>query len=124
MRHQEHFRVIKAVNLEQKEIYFLTNIWGLPPCQISEIYKSRWGIEIFFKYIKSYLNGRHFLSRSYNGIINVYFLRLIASILLIVFKSVNNLAGFKQAKWLFQTFLQHAALKKLSLTRYVYEPPP
>ena len=106
------FRVIETVHENKGKINFVTNCWDLSAGQVCETYKARWDIEIFFKYLKSYLNGRHFLSRSENGIKNVYYIRLIAAILVTLVAKMYNLTGFKQAKRLVWNMLQAYALKR------------
>ena len=104
--HSHDFRVIETVNGEGKKYYFVSNCLDISAGAICEIYKSRWEIEIFFKYLKSYLNGRHFLSRSENGIKNVYYIRLIAAILVTLIAKMCDLTGFKAAKRLIRSMLQ------------------
>ena len=71
--------------------------------EITTIYKSRWQIEIFFKFIKQELNFNHLLNRSENGIKVMLYITMIASILLLVYKKKNNLKGYKILK---QKFIQ------------------
>jgi len=92
-----YFRLIIATKGESK-IYFLTNIIGLSAHEITEIYKKRWEIEVFFKFIKQQLNFSHLLSRNENGIKVVLYMTLISSILLTLFKNENKLKGYKIPK--------------------------
>ena len=48
--------------------YFITNKLELSPKEIADIYKQRWDIEVFLRFIKQELNASHFLSVSENGI--------------------------------------------------------
>ena len=62
-------RIIEAVTKSDgASITFSTNIEDLNAAEITEIYKSRWEIEIFFKFIKQHLNFSHLLNRTANGI--------------------------------------------------------
>jgi len=47
---------------------FLTNNFVLPALTIAQIYKSRWQVELFFKWIKQHLRLRHFYGRSHNAV--------------------------------------------------------
>lgn len=104
------YRVVSIKSASGKNIFFVTNCWDLSATQVAEIYKSRWKIEIFFKYFKSYLNGRHFLSRCENGIKNMFYIRLIAAILTTVCSIIRGIKGFKQSKHFLQHMLQKAAI--------------
>jgi IS4 transposase len=79
-------------------LYFLTNIEELSAREITHIYKERWQIEVFFKFIKQQLNFSHLLSRNENGIKVVLYMTLIAAILLTAFKNANKLKGYKIPK--------------------------
>lgn len=71
---KEEFRLIKARNkITGKELIFLTNLDNLSAMEVTEIYKMRCDIEVFFKFIKQYLNTKHFLSRDINGIKVIFY---------------------------------------------------
>lgn len=97
-------RCIKAIQKTTKEIiWFYTNIPDLNADEIANIYRKRWDIETFFKFIKQELNVSHLINRSENGVRVVLYSTLIAAILLLVYKKTNGLSGFKIVK---QRFLQ------------------
>jgi hypothetical protein len=77
--------------------FFFTNNLELSPKEIADIYKQRWDIEVFFRFIKQELNASHFLSVSENGIKVILYMTLIASMLLLLYKKINEL-GYKTAK--------------------------
>ena len=70
------------VKKKENIFYFLTNEMELTPKEIADIYKQRWDIEVFFRFIKQELNVSHFLSVSENGIKVMLYMALIASMLL------------------------------------------
>ncbi|PRC95191.1 Transposase DDE domain [Solimicrobium silvestre] len=47
---------------------FLTNNTALPATTIAALYKSRWQVELFFKWIKQYLRIKYFLGNSENAV--------------------------------------------------------
>jgi hypothetical protein len=47
---------------------FLTNNFALPPLQIAQLYKCRWQIELFFKWIKQHLRIKAFYGTSVNAV--------------------------------------------------------
>jgi hypothetical protein len=52
----------------KKTLIFITNNMILPAPIIAEMYKNRWQIELFFKWIKQNLRIRHFLGTSENAV--------------------------------------------------------
>ena len=51
-----------------KTLIFLTNHMALPALTIAALYKSRWQVELFFKWIKQHLRIKHFLGNSENAV--------------------------------------------------------
>ena len=109
------YRLIEASIIESGEdIYFLSNVKdGLSCEQITEIYRKRWQIEVFFKFLKQEFNLRHFLSRNENGIQVVLYSTLIAAMLVLVYKHLNKIEGYKIAKLRFINDLETEIMKKI-----------
>jgi hypothetical protein len=62
-------RRIKYVDQETgKRLVFLTNDFDLPALTIAQIYKARWQIELFFKWIKQHLRIKAFYGISLNAV--------------------------------------------------------
>ncbi|MGP8021106.1 MAG: IS4 family transposase [Limisphaerales bacterium] len=53
---------------ESRSLVFLTNDFDLPAAVICELYRRRWQVELFFKWIKQHLRIRNFFGRSCNAI--------------------------------------------------------
>jgi len=53
---------------EHRSLVFLTNDFELPALSICQLYKRRWQVEMFFKWIKQHLRIRNFFGRSLNAI--------------------------------------------------------
>ncbi len=51
-----------------KRLKFLTNNFGLPALTIAQVYKSRWQVELFFKWIKQHLRIKAFYGLSENAV--------------------------------------------------------
>ena len=65
----EHVRRIRYKDPETgKTFVFLTNNTTLPPLTIAALYKSRWQVELFFKWIKQHLRIKRFLGTSENAV--------------------------------------------------------
>ncbi len=93
----ETFRLITAENEKGETICFLTNIFDQQAEVIILFYKKRWDIEVFFRFLKQELNFSHFISTSENGIKIMVYMTLILSMLLMIYKRINQL-GYKTAK--------------------------
>lgn len=105
------FRLIIGTNKKTKEILrFITNVDFLTAADITELYKSRWEIETFFKFIKQELNFKHLLSRNENGIKAVMYLTMITAILLTIYKKVNKIVGWAITKFKFMEDLQRSVI--------------
>jgi len=52
----------------RKRFKFLTNNFTLPALTIAQIYKSRWQVELFFKWIKQHLRIKAFYGTSENAV--------------------------------------------------------
>jgi len=65
----EHLRRIRYKDpASGKTLVFLTNNTTLPPLTIAALYKSRWQVELFFKWIKQHLRIKRFLGTSENAV--------------------------------------------------------
>jgi len=107
-------RRIEAIRLADNElIVFITNCEDLTSAEVTELYKRRWDIEVFFKFIKQLLNFKHLVNRSENGIKVVLYVTMIAAILLLAYKKVNHLNGYKIPKQKFANELETEMLKQL-----------
>jgi hypothetical protein len=65
----EQLRRIRFKDPESgKTLVFLTNNTALPALTIAALYKSRWQVELFFKWIKQHLRIKRFLGNSENAV--------------------------------------------------------
>ena len=68
-KYPQHLRRIRFKDHESgKTLIFLTNHMALPALTIAALYKSRWQVELFFKWIKQHLRIKHFLGNSENAV--------------------------------------------------------
>ena len=68
-KYPEALRRIRFYDIErQKRLVFLTNNFDLPAITIVKLYKSRWDIEIFFRWIKQHLRIKSFFGTSENAV--------------------------------------------------------
>lgn len=64
-----------------KRLVFLTNNFTLPARTIADLYKCRWQIELFFKWIKQNLKIKAFLGTSRNAVMTQIWIALCVSLL-------------------------------------------
>jgi len=65
----EKLRRVKYFDAQtQKTLTFLTNNFALPALTIAELYRCRWQIELFFKWIKQHLRIKSFYGTSENAV--------------------------------------------------------
>ena len=65
----DKLRRIHYVDAERnKSLVFLTNNFELPAVTIALLYRSRWKVELFFKWIKQHLRIKHFYGTSDNAV--------------------------------------------------------
>jgi len=94
----EHpFRLIQTINEKGKRFWFLTNRLDLSCEEVIMIYKHRWDIEVFFRFIKQELNFTHLISVNRNGIKILLYMTLILAMLILIYKKINEF-GYKTAK--------------------------
>lgn len=76
-RAENYFRLLKVMDSKGNELHLITNRFDLSAEEISEMYKSRWAIELFFKWIKQHLSIKKFYGQSEWAIQNQVFIALI-----------------------------------------------
>ena len=79
-----------------KYLVFLTNRFDLPALTIAEIYKNRWQIELFFKWIKQNLSIKHFLGNSINAVKSQIWIAVCVYLLVIIARKRLNLPASPQ----------------------------
>lgn len=76
---------------EGKRIAFLTNNFALPPEMIAALYKQRWQVELFFKWIKQHLRIKAFLGTSENAVKSQIWIAVATYVLIAIVKKRLNL---------------------------------
>jgi hypothetical protein len=68
-KYPDRLRRIRYLNLETgRRLTFVTNHFELPAGTVAELYRRRWGIELFFKWVKQHLRIKHFLGNTPNAV--------------------------------------------------------
>jgi hypothetical protein len=88
----EHLRRIRFNDQQlDKTLVFLTNNTVLPPLTIAALYKSRWQVELFFKWIKQHLRIKKFLGTSENAVKTQIWCAVSTYVLIAIIKKVLKL---------------------------------
>jgi len=85
-------RRISYIDAETKKRYvFLTNNFTLPALTIAQLYKCRWQVEIFFKWIKQHLRIKAFYGTSENAVKTQIWIAISVYLLVAIVKKVSNI---------------------------------
>jgi IS4 transposase len=72
-------------------LVFLTNNFSLPALTIAQLYRSRWQVELFFKWIKQHLRIKRFLGTSENAVKTQVWIAVCVYVLVAIMKKRLNL---------------------------------
>jgi hypothetical protein len=70
----------------QRKLVFLTNNLMLPPLVIAELYRCRWQVELFFKWIKQHLRIKAFYGTSENAVKTQVWIAVCVYVLVAILK--------------------------------------
>ncbi|GAB0171968.1 IS4 family transposase [Lysinibacillus sp. CTST325] len=76
-RAENVFRRIEVLDPNGKELHLMTNRFDLSADEVAELYKSRWAIELFFKWMKQHLNIKKFYGQSEQAVHNQVYIAMI-----------------------------------------------
>ncbi len=79
---QQRFRVVTVFDPVRKEnVRLLTTLLDVPAELIGRLYRHRWSIELFFRWLKCVVKVRHLFSESNNGITMQFYIVIIATLM-------------------------------------------
>ena len=91
-RYPEKLRRIKYHDSESdKTLVFLTNNFSLSPAIIADLYRCRWQIELFFKWIKQHLRIKAFYGTSENAVKTQIWIAVSTYLLVAIMKKMLKL---------------------------------
>ena len=79
-----------------KQYYYLTNHFTLSARTIADIYKQRWQIELFFKWIKQNLKIKSFIGTSKNAVLTQIWVAMCTFLMIHYFKWANSITESAQ----------------------------
>ena len=69
LAYPQHLRRIKFYDAEHDQYWvFLTNNFDLPALTVAQLYRCRWQVELFFKWIKQHLRIKQFYGTTENAV--------------------------------------------------------
>ncbi len=87
-----HLRRVRFKDPETgKTLVFLTNQMSLPAATICALYKSRWQVELFFKWIKQHLRIKQFFGTSENAVKTQIWIAVSVYVLVAIIRKKLNL---------------------------------
>jgi len=90
----EKLRRIRYLDaLTNQRLVFLTNNFNLPPLTIADLYRSRWQVELFFKWIKQHLRIKNFYGTSENALRTQIWIAISVYVLVAIVKKELHLQG-------------------------------
>lgn len=92
-RMEHPLRLIETEDTQGKPVIIITNDFKLGTGEISDIYRYRWQIELFFKWIKQHCHVKHFYGTSQQAVENQIFIALITYCLLVLLKLKTGYKG-------------------------------
>jgi IS4 transposase len=87
----ERLRHIRYCDREGRGLVFLTNHMTLPPLTICQLYRSRWNVELFFKWIKQHLRIKRFFGTSENAVKTQIWIAVAVYVLVAIVRKRLNL---------------------------------
>ena len=88
----ERLRRIRYVDKEtEQNLVFLTNCFTLPAITIAQLYKCRWQVELFFKWIKQHLRIKVFFGTTENAVKTQIWIAISVYVLVAIIKKQLNL---------------------------------
>ena len=88
----EQLRLVKFFDAENKKYYiFLTNNFDIDALTVAQLYKCRWKVELFFRWIKQHLRIKTFLGTSQNAVKTQIWIAISVYVLIAIIKKRLNL---------------------------------
>ena len=78
---------------QERRLIFLTNNFTLPPLTVAQLYRSRWQVELFFKWIKQHLRIKKFYGTSANALKTQIWIAISIYVLVAIVKKQLQLDG-------------------------------
>jgi hypothetical protein len=92
--YQTDYRIVEYQDPESRKTFqYLTNALKMPATEVAALYKERWKIEQFFRWIKQNLKVKTFLGTSRNAVLTQIWISLCVYLLLSYFKYLAKIGA-------------------------------
>lgn len=112
---------------QQRSLVFLTNNFNLQPITIANLYRSRWQIELFFRWIKQHLRIKSFYGTSPNAVRTQVWIAIAVYVLIAIVKKklhLDKLSLYTILQILSITLFQKEPIYQvLTATHYRFDDP-
>lgn len=99
-----------------KRLVFLTNHFDIPASKVADIYKQRWQVELFFKWIKQHLRIKAFYGTSINAVKSQIWIALCIYLLVAI---TRKLLGIQCSLYTFLQILEVNLFEKKPISSIV-----
>jgi IS4 transposase len=114
---------LRRIEVERKgkpPLILVTNLMDLAAKKVAALYKARWEIELFFKWIKQNLKIKKFIGRSANAVTIQLVTALITYVLIYLFKRLIKKTFSMQHMLI---WVRHHAAIKITSNKWIAPPP-
>ncbi len=118
--YQGRVRLLRVRISTGRELILVSNDLRAPATEIADLYKARWDIELFFKWVKQNLRLQHFLGSSRNAVTLQVLTALIAFLLVRLAQLRGRTALATQAAF---RLIGAALMQRRSLAALLHPPP-
>ena len=114
---KKDLRLVTVIREGKTLMPVITNDFKRSATEISELYKRRWQIELFFKWIKQKLKVKSYFGQSKNAVIIQIYCALISYLLM---RLMNKSSNLWKTMLELQTWLQHGLFVRDSVNTFYY----
>lgn len=118
-KYNKELRRVRYLDEKHGEYVFITNNFKLTALEVALVYKERWQIELFFKWVKQNLKVKTFLGTSKNAVMNQVWVAMIYYLLLSYIKFQTKCSrSLLELSWMFKetVLVRRPLIDILSLT--------
>ena len=119
LKYKKELRQVVYFDEEHGEYIFITNNFTLTASEVALVYKERWQVELFFKWIKQNLKVKTFLGTSKNAVMNQIWVAMIYYLLLSYIKFQTKMPrSLLELSWMIREtiLVRRSLIDILSLT--------
>jgi hypothetical protein len=90
---KQNLRLVEVKDTQGNTVQIVTNLFDADVVEVSGIYRRRWKIELFFKWLKQHMKIEHFYGQSSAAVQNQVYIALITYCLLRILQAVAGYTG-------------------------------